>query len=645
MIVWGGTVDINGTNLKTNSGVRYDPVADTWSATPTQGAPTARNLQPGQAVWTGSEMIVWGGFAVGLSDTGARFNPATNVWSPISSVGRPAGRADHQVAWTGAEMIIWGGFNPLNGAKYRPSTDTWHPMSSTGAPPNRHDVRAIWTGEEMIVWGGRDDPPAGSSRRIQLGGRYNNATDTWIPTSVNHPPKRREQHTATWTGSEMVIWGGSAFGGTVGYGEGRYHAATDTWLPASSPGSSGRRTRAVSVWTGTHVMVWGGVNSSGTRQKDGVLYSPATDSWAATSITGAPAEREDHTMVWTGQEVVVWGGTLLGGARTDTGGRYVPFTDSWSPTSMVSAPAARQGHTAIWTGTEVLVWGGRGNGANGGFTNTGSRYLPTTDTWLALTTAGAPAPRELHTAIWTGTDMIVWGGLADGGTRLNSGGRFNAAVGSWSATSLVDAPEPRQEHAAVWTGEEMIVWGGWRSEGVGIFPGTGGRYSPLTNSWMPTASVNAPAGRRFHTAVWTGESMVIWGGEDIDGDTSDEFAAYYPTQSKQGTQTQMTAVSPSPSNVDEPVTITVLVTAIASAPTNGSVNIIASTGESCADASPMPIWVNSSTYSCVISFASAGDRNLTANFFGSATHKDSAAPSVTHSVIVQDELFANGFEN
>ena len=34
----------------------------------------------------------------------------------------------------------------------------------------------------------------------------------------------------------------------------------------------------------------------------------------------------------------------------------------------------------------------------------------TDDTWTATTTANAPAARQRHTAVWTGSEMIVWGG-------------------------------------------------------------------------------------------------------------------------------------------------------------------------------------------------------------------------------------------
>ena len=56
----------------------------------------------------------------------------------------------------------------------------------------------------------------------------------------------------------------------------------------------------------------------------------------------------------------------------------------------------------------MIVWGGVGNGS---YLNTGGRYNPSTDSWTATSTTNAPAARFLHTAVWTGSEMIVWGGL------------------------------------------------------------------------------------------------------------------------------------------------------------------------------------------------------------------------------------------
>src|SRR5438067_7410575 len=81
--------------------------------------------------------------------------------------------------------------------------------------------------------------------------------------------------------------------------------------------------------------------------------------------------------------------------------------DTWTPTSLTNAPAARSAHTAVWTGSEMIVWGG----SNGTPLNTGGRYNPSTDTWTPTSIGvNTPVGRYSHTAVWTGSEMIVWGG-------------------------------------------------------------------------------------------------------------------------------------------------------------------------------------------------------------------------------------------
>jgi hypothetical protein len=70
--------------------------------------------------------------------------------------------------------------------------------------------------------------------------------------------------------------------------------------------------------------------------------------------------------------------------------------------------------------------------------------------------------------------MIVWGGYP----QLNTGGRYNLSTDSWTATSTVNAPAGRELHTAVWTGSEMIVWGGLDP----LELNTGRRYNPDTDS-------------------------------------------------------------------------------------------------------------------------------------------------------------------
>jgi len=55
--------------------------------------------------------------------------------------------------------------------------------------------------------------------------------------------------------------------------------------------------------------------------------------------------------------------------------------------------------------------------------------------------------------------MMVWGGF-NGTSRLNTGGLYDPSTGLWSATSSTNVPSARSLHTAIWTGGRVIVWGG-----------------------------------------------------------------------------------------------------------------------------------------------------------------------------------------
>jgi hypothetical protein len=169
------------------------------------------------------------------------------------------------------------------------------------------------------------------------------------------------------------------------------------------------------------MIVWGGDGSIPLLATGG-RYNPVTDTWASTTTINVPQGRDEHTAVWTGNEMIIWGGQQELPFNYDTnGGRYNPSTDSWTATSTTNTPFPRGNHTAVWTGSEMIVWGGVPD-----YSNTGGRYNPDLDSWAATTTSGAPSGRAFHTAVWTGNEMIVWGGLYG---PLNTGGRYCAQSG------------------------------------------------------------------------------------------------------------------------------------------------------------------------------------------------------------------------
>jgi N-acetylneuraminic acid mutarotase len=508
MIIWGGRDGVN----YLNTGGRYNPSSDSWTATSMSGAPTARS---GTLVWTGSEIIIWGGFSdIGYTNTGGRYNPDTDSWTATSTTNAPTGRSIHTAVWSGSEMIVWGGTSDsvtyLNsGGRYDPGTNSWTATNTANAPSGREFHEAVWSGEAMIVWGGYN------GNYLDTGGRYNPTTDSWTATSTTNTPSAQPSYTAVWTGSEMIVWGSSDQLG------GRYNPPTDSWTATSTTNAPSVRSSHTAVWTGSEMIVWGGWDNQLNALNTGGRYNPVTDSWTPTGTESAPTGRYRHSGVWTGSEMIIWGGRTRDLGFLNTGAKYIPSSDSWTAMTMTNAPLGRAYHATVWTGSEMIVWGGFNTAL--GDLNTGGRYNPGTDIWTATSTANAPAGRELHTAVWTGSHMIVWGGYSyDGADHYwNTGGRYNPITDSWTATTITSAPTGRDVHTAVWTDGQMVIWGGYFYDGVDHYLNTGGRYSPATNSWTATNPINAPSGRDSHRAAWTGSEMIIWGGfNDIAGYTN-----------------------------------------------------------------------------------------------------------------------------
>jgi hypothetical protein len=126
-------------------------------------------------------MIVWGGDRSGSLDTGGRYNPATNMWTAIGTTDAPSARSGHTAVWIGDEMIVWGGVacdSFYTGGLFVPAAEMWTTTSTLGAPFARYGHTAVWTGSEMIVWGGTYSVQTSESvcwmyvDVLESGGRY-----------------------------------------------------------------------------------------------------------------------------------------------------------------------------------------------------------------------------------------------------------------------------------------------------------------------------------------------------------------------------------------------------------------------------------------------------------------------------------------
>jgi hypothetical protein len=362
----------------------------------------------------------------GSGGGGAPPTPPTGplVWEALPSAGAPSARYLHTAVWTGDKMVVWGGF--VNGtvsvtgtgAAYDPATKTWTPTSSTGAPEARHSHTAVWTGSKMIVWGGY-----GTTSLAEAGAIYDPASDTWTPMSTAGQPSPRTLHTAVWTGSTMIVWGGMISGTALADG-GIYDPAKDAWVATTQNGAAAPRYAHGATWTGTQMLVWGGNDSFGWRG-DGAFFDPSKGpggTWVSTTpSTGAPQAREQVTTVWTSKDLLLWGG-WNGGPYLQTGG-LLPTGGSWTPTTLTGAPSPRAENVGLWTEGELVVWGGCGGDICSDVVGDGGRFVPDEKggTWTPITAQAALTPRRGAAGVTTGKSILVWGGRADVSTLLDDG--------------------------------------------------------------------------------------------------------------------------------------------------------------------------------------------------------------------------------
>jgi len=329
----------------------------------------------------------------------------------------------------------------------------------------------------------------------------------------------------------MLIWGGYDKRQAICFADGgSYSPGVDAWEPIpATPLLSARKAHAA-VWTGEQLLIWGGRNES-ELLGDGALYDPIKKSWSAIHPVGAPTARYGFSLVWTGRQAIIWGGQNDKSLLAD-GASYSPETGRWTPISQSGAPSPRYVHTAIWTGSRMLVWGGSQGRGYAGRLGDGAAYDPEADCWEPLPDEDAPCARYSHSAVWTGSRMLIWGGWGCGQNRSGNsllcqdGALYDPVEQSWESMSMRNAPTPRQGASLVWTSEQALLWGG--TQELGHWLGDGASYDPECDRWHEISDEHRLAPRWQHSAVWTGQKLLIWGGE---GDRSlADGASYDPEE-------------------------------------------------------------------------------------------------------------------
>ncbi|MGZ3418533.1 MAG: Kelch repeat-containing protein, partial [Polyangiales bacterium] len=275
---------------------------------------------------------------------------------------------------------------------------------------------------------------------------------------------------------------------------------------AAIPAAYGGRFGHTAVWTGTELITWGGIHAKtdSAARRDGARFNPSTNTW--TMLPDAPASlagRTLHTAVWTGSEMIVWGGESIdSAARYADGAAYKPSTNTWRT---LAAPmlAARSEHAAVWTGSAMLVWGG----ANGTDFVDGASYDPGTDKW---TTIPNPliAARNRFAYAWTGSELIVWGGRQGDKTYLLDGAKYEVATKTWTKFGSASLGNERIVSGFGRVGSELVIFGGGAPTATtpvtfaalsnGLRLSAAGTYVAIST---PSAAALSPAAR-LGPATW-----------------------------------------------------------------------------------------------------------------------------------------------
>lgn len=315
-----------------------------------------------------------------------------------------------------------------------------------------------------------------------------------------------------------------------------------------------KRWAAASVWDGRDrpaagcpggcAYVFGG-DSEGVRLSEIVIYN--TTNGQKFSGAGLSPARAGSAVAWTGRYAFLFGGVSHSGTFMNEILRYDSQTDSLA-TMKAQLPADGVGTTLGGRAFASAVWDGRDRateGCPGGcayifgglyleegtarFVNQIVRYNPTTDT-VALSTAQLPAltpqtnARCCTAAAWDSQANVAY---LFGGQRFDVSNvifRFDATADQLSIVPTL-LPRSLMIASAVADGQgSFYVFGGRNSD-------TGPsdeivRYKPATGAIDVVAFLPEAVGG--NSAVWTGSSALVFGGQKSGGTNTDTILRYTP---------------------------------------------------------------------------------------------------------------------
>jgi hypothetical protein len=233
-------------------------------------------------VWTGSQLLYWGGANsakdVPPSDEGYAFDPVAATWSAMPTAPEPGAPA--AAIWTGSQALF---FMPdASGVRvlaFDPATSTWRAFDRGPRGPV-FTSSFTWTGRGVLVFGGAIDRQHGSAKAWM----FDPSDGSWMqqpsaPVAVSAP-------VATWDGQQVIIvgWSGDILRTTAATLQVQaFNVLRPSWSTLPDTGLE-----PVPAGVGTtdgRTIVWQPVSSSSLE------WSGTSGSW--TTLTGPDVEAHD----------------------------------------------------------------------------------------------------------------------------------------------------------------------------------------------------------------------------------------------------------------------------------------------------------------------------------------------------------------
>ena len=341
------------------------------------------------------------------------------------------------------------------------ASTAWRELPTAPLSP-RHDAVALWTGSEVVVLGGTDAQPCPPGARCAFppepglsdGARYDPARHVWA--EVSPAPVPINWASGAVLGDRLFLWVAAGVSGNETTVFLAYDLDADRWERLALPDSShSRRLRLVAA--GNRLVAFHQSQELGTSPD--LVFDPAAGTWS--EMPADPlATSFDRDMVWTGDVLVLFGLEVVpqpGSAQPSLyrAAALDPATGAWRryPDSEITL------WNPVWFYADGRIVNPSIWSADGGQTNNWGRSYPTGGMLDPVAGAWSPLPAPpsvLGPYVGPAVGADAWV-VSDAGWALH------VPAGTWIQIPELAALEAGQ--AAAWAGDRLIVWGGYGWDG------------------------------------------------------------------------------------------------------------------------------------------------------------------------------------